>query len=123
MKEFPLRVIDDLLYKSNKWLVLKKNIGKRYIGGCIGFSETHQKALLRNARDKFFGFTNLFADMKKEYGEDETKWVNVSAIRPKLDVLRNFTVQEYQTLGEILRRNNFVFNKKKEQLIDKTNSK
>ena len=122
MKEFPLLVIEDLLYKSNKWLVLKKNIGKTYIGGCIGFSESHQKALLRNARDKFFGFTTLFLDMKKEYGEDEVKWRPISKIRTK-DAFRNFTVQEYQTLGQVLRQNNFVFNKKKEQLIDKTNSK
>ena len=118
-KEFGIQVIEDKYHPEDmRWILLKDNVGKTCISHIITFGDGAQASWKKRLKTKS-SLKNMFLVSREMYGEDEYNWKSVSAIRPNLDVFRNFNVQEYKALGEILKIYGLTYNKKKKILIEK----
>lgn len=118
-KEFGIQVIEDKYHPEGiRWILLKDNVGKKCISHFINFGDGSQASWEKRLKSKS-SLKNMFLVSREVYGEDEYNWRSVSTIRPKLDVFRNFNVQEYKALGEILKIYGLTYNKKKKILIEK----
>ena len=112
-----------LLYNINaphlKWIVWKRNIGKKHFGKMCSFSdqllEDMQHGEKSNERAKDY-INALSYDNHQNDGNNEIYWYGNSRIL-KTDTFRNFTFNEYIALSEILRKSKMRYNKKKDQFI------
>lgn len=97
---FNIILVEDKYNPSIKWVVWGKNVGKRMFTHILPFNQ-------------FLSIKNLSID---ESRKDEECWGFQSPIRNS-DIIRKFTLNEYVFLGKILKKNGYVYNKKKNTFI------
>ena len=103
---------------EHKWIVWKRNVGKKYFGRIKDFSSDSIARMLEICIDKVSQdyIEKLSYDCRVMDGDSEAKWKGASSIL-KSDRYRKFTVKEYNALSEILLRANMRYNKKKDEFI------
>ena len=98
-----------LLYNKNdqrcKWIIRKRNIGEKYFGGLLCFTDNHINILLNSTYNTF---VTLFTKDYNVVDGRETNWSNRSPICPT-DKFRKMTVQEYMNLAKIFKHYNFTY--------------
>lgn len=97
---FNIILVEDKYDKNAKWAVWGKNVGKQIFSHIVPFNS-------------FLSIENLSID---ESGKDEKYWRCPSKIR-NTDIIRKFTPNEYIFLGKMLKKNGYVYNKKKNTFI------
>jgi hypothetical protein len=108
--------IDD---PDSKWIVWKRNIGKKYFGKMCTFSDLLLEDMLhgKKSNEKVKGYIDTLSyDSHQNDGDNERFWHGNSKILAS-DTFRNFTFNEYIALSEILRKSKMRYNKKKDQFI------
>ena len=112
-KTFHLQLVYSNDSPKDKWIIWDRNIGKKTFGGMLYFSDDRLKEELddKPSKNNVMHFTT---DSKRKYGTNENKWASNSIILPS-DTFRKMTMEEYINLGYVLRHNNIIYNKKKDE--------
>lgn len=110
---FKLQLLYNKKDQKCKWIVRKRNIGEKYFGGLLCFTDNQINALLNNTKD-YNTFVTLFTKDYNIMDGRETNWSNRSLIYPT-DTFRKMTVQEYMNLAKIFKHYNLIYNKKKDE--------
>lgn len=101
-----IQLIQDKVDKISKWIVWKRNIGKKYFSGITKFSYNLDELSSE-------GIEKLTTDSSHL---QETEWPELSPILPS-DLLRPFTIKEYIILGQYLKKYGYTYNKKKDIFV------
>lgn len=111
-----IQLIFDIQKPSTKWLIWKRNIGKKSFGRMVPANKFSLNDILQekgnNRCDSYIAA--LSYDSHKEDGDCEMNWRVRSRIL-STDTYRNLTIEEYNTLSQILLKANARYNKKKDE--------
>jgi hypothetical protein len=111
-----IQLIFDAQEPSSKWLIWKRNIGKKFFGRMITVNKFSLNTILQakgNNSCKSY-IAGLSYDSHKEDGDNEINWRGRSC-KLSTDTYRNLTIEEYNTLSQILLKANARYNKKKDE--------
>jgi hypothetical protein len=103
-----LTIVYDRINPTEKWIMKKSNIGKKYLCGIVNFKDDFNEATQ-------FWLTHLTA--KADKTRKETEWTNTSSKLPT-DTFRELNMQEYIKLSNMLKKVGAKYNKKKDEFIE-----
>lgn len=111
---FNIQLIQSAYCEHTKWILWKKNLGKKYLSHLIDFSETTLDYHFNKSDGKMrSAILHLIQD--ESHLQEHTR-IGRSEIRQS-DLFRKFNLNEYRQLSKFLIHYGYKYNKKKDEFI------
>jgi len=101
-----IQLIQDKFSKMRKWIVWKRNIGKKYFSGITKFSY--------NLDELSPNDIEILATDSSHLQEMDRPYLSTISLT---DLPRPFTIKEYIILGQYLKKYGYTYNKKKDIFV------
>jgi len=106
---FNIKLIQDKLTKTAKWIVWKRNVKEEWYVSLVSFSESKITNLFHSTKGRIEWMNKLKRDGSKSEFVDSRIF--------STDCNRKFTIKEYQMLGNLIKACGYRYNKKKDEFI------